>query len=1444
MSRSRARAYSSRPGRSGADSIPESITTQGGLHPDTSRVHQQIQLDDLASRVLTLDTRLNKQNEFLQSSLQQIMQALNLPLTKPTTTTTNDTPGSVTTTVVPSVTTTHPNPTPPAPASNRANSEPIAQETQTAGPNPPTTAFPVPPSPLPHSEPTHQSSFDSPARHPPPNVVTQTTLPFFFPQQQQNSTIPTANQPATTTYPYAISSTTPNQQSTTIPPPNVSNIPPNASNTNVPVVQPTPIPSNMGHPQTIVHNPYGTSAPPVTAPPITPSTSTPSTLQQMLTMMQHQQQQFQKTIKFETFKEGKTLYSFWKAHSMAKLAASSDPFYQTMVIFDPSTTINTLNNNITPAQNSQLYFMTTAALGSTLAQQFISQRNAAASNGLKLWKDMDAQLLNREQGSAILKLNIRETYDQIKMNPSESILKYTNRYDEVYGKLLHNNMSHYTGIELTLHFIRSMQKPIIFADLLTKLLEPHNSKYLSSDLKEVGHHLQTYHDKYVTVHSNPYPSTAPVPAPTTPAPPAAPTNSTPVGAPTNNPGAAPRQRNTPAPAPTPTPTSTSTPRTGLHPAVAARLAAFKQQLEASSDPTTLIVTTHRSCETAGTPPCLFHTLYREGNSHKFINCSLLNTLCQETNKTPNLVTAKYTIRNGAPVPTPTVSTPVSAPAPAAPVQSAQPPATPTSSVQPTQTITPTPPVPTVTAPPPQQFHYQQPPFQYQYPPYQQYPQYPPYPPNNGYPLNYQNRYTRNSTPPRNRLHTPPPGLPPPGVNQTQQPPNPNRQLPNGLPVSTARRMTEVEYEQYASTEENNNVENINNNEQVQHYSCFTTPNPISNLAPTIMQHFHHQLLNHPLIEPTPTQVSDTTKFGNFKSSKTSSPSIAPTDVPTHQSNFGKFTSSQPPSPTITPTDIPTLSPSITPNKIHTPSLPGVTPSTPSSSSTKHTKCSSLSSGETANVTVNIYDTERVSSPSITPTDIPKISSSKLFIDNLSKLSSPSSPTTKSTTCDNSTSTQPTILSPTSSISSILSSQSTNSTSLNSTQPNIPYPTSTNSSTSSSLSSNPTSTKQIIQSPTLSIPSTISTRQSSDSSTTINKSTTITTNNTIKPTTKSQLTSSVVCTESPTTKSVSFSTSVTTKFFNSTKSTLAALTPSDQYSWYSLPEQRSSITNPKQQYQYSVTSTPTQLYKSQSQKERMRACIDSAASADMIPLKSYFESITYYDQSDSTTPSVMLGDEITLVPIIGYGLAKYSINNKTIRKGALYVPALGATALLSVKQHMENKGCYFHAESQKTTLAFPTFLIIPRVDKEIDVYLQPSSAPLDFDELTTNQVPTHQKSSEQPKYLLTTNQQQYNFIHQDVNSYPIIPESKTVFIKKLSPQAQLPAQGTPGSIGFDVTSTITVTLLPNTTTPVPTGLATAFSPDMYLRIASRSSMELKQITVKGELSIQITVVKYR
>ena len=332
------------------------------------------------------------------------------------------------------------------------------------------------------------------------------------------------------------------------------------------------------------------------------------------------------------------------------------------------------------------------------------------------------------------------------------------------------------------------------------------------------------------------------------------------------------------------------------------------------------------------------------------------------------------------------------------------------------------------------------------------------------------------------------------------------------------------------------------------------------------------------------------------------------------------------------------------------------------------------------------------------------------------------------------------------------------------------------------------------------------------------------------------------------KTIRFASTIQSLEFNPTKSTLhPPINGNPNATWYSKPIQICDMNNPHSAYIYQTIIMPTQLqqplnslsepakqHKTSPQRVHppLRACIDSAASADMIPAKEYFDTLTYYDQSDDSTPSVMLGDETTLVPVIGYGLAKYSINGKTIRKRALYVPALGKTALLSVNQHMQNQGCYFHAEAHNTILAFPTFMITPNVAKEIDVQLHISTEELDFDELTTQQIAIKQLSTEHPKKLFTTHQQQYNFEHKDVNSYPIQKESKTVYVQKLSPQAQLPARSTPGSIGFDVTATTTITIQPNEIKPIPTGLATSFPSDIYLRIASRSSMAMKQVIVQG------------
>ena len=244
---------------------------------------------------------------------------------------------------------------------------------------------------------------------------------------------------------------------------------------------------------------------------------------------------------------------------------------------------------------------------------------------------------------------------------------------------------------------------------------------------------------------------------------------------------------------------------------------------------------------------------------------------------------------------------------------------------------------------------------------------------------------------------------------------------------------------------------------------------------------------------------------------------------------------------------------------------------------------------------------------------------------------------------------------------------------------------------------------------------------------------------------------------------------------------------------------------------------------------------------MLPSKSFFKSITYYDQSKEDTPTVLLGDETTRIPVVGSGLAVYKIQGKIIRKHALLVPDLGTTALISVVQHMSNQGCYFHAEAKNTVLAFPTFIVYPKVDHEIDVQLTTTlSTQYDFDDTKVLSVlpdrdPLNNTDSSRPDHEYTT--RQFNYIHPTIKSHIPDPSKRAAFqhkvlIKKLHPRAAIPTKGTEGSIGLDVSATTTTTILPGSLSTISTGLATAFPSDVYLCIAPRSSISKQQISVEA------------
>ena len=68
--------------------------------------------------------------------------------------------------------------------------------------------------------------------------------------------------------------------------------------------------------------------------------------------------------------------------------------------------------------------------------------------------------------------------------------------------------------------------------------------------------------------------------------------------------------------------------------------------------------------------------------------------------------------------------------------------------------------------------------------------------------------------------------------------------------------------------------------------------------------------------------------------------------------------------------------------------------------------------------------------------------------------------------------------------------------------------------------------------------------------------------------------------------------------------------------------------------------------------------------------------------------------------------------------------------------------------------------------------------------------------------------------QDYNKF-----TSTIRIKKLIPQAQLPHRATEGSVGFDFHSTHDVTVAPNSTQIIHTGLTMHIPKPLYLRLDS-------------------------
>lgn len=181
-----------------------------------------------------------------------------------------------------------------------------------------------------------------------------------------------------------------------------------------------------------------------------------------------------------------------------------------------------------------------------------------------------------------------------------------------------------------------------------------------------------------------------------------------------------------------------------------------------------------------------------------------------------------------------------------------------------------------------------------------------------------------------------------------------------------------------------------------------------------------------------------------------------------------------------------------------------------------------------------------------------------------------------------------------------------------------------------------------------------------------------------------------------------------------------------------------------------------------------------------------------------------------------------IRDKRVRLTSLYVPAM-PTMIFSISQHIQYQGCSFIASGNKATLTFPNFIVPVDNDQEFTIPVTPANVTkaIAFDETATEPIATDTNTT-----TFTTADTAYQDLVPDIAQW----QQHKVHFQKIHPKATLPLHAIPGSVGVDMASSQNITIKPNSTAIVKTGLKSSFPPDIYLRLASRSSIAIKNVHV--------------
>jgi dUTPase len=179
--------------------------------------------------------------------------------------------------------------------------------------------------------------------------------------------------------------------------------------------------------------------------------------------------------------------------------------------------------------------------------------------------------------------------------------------------------------------------------------------------------------------------------------------------------------------------------------------------------------------------------------------------------------------------------------------------------------------------------------------------------------------------------------------------------------------------------------------------------------------------------------------------------------------------------------------------------------------------------------------------------------------------------------------------------------------------------------------------------------------------------------------------------------------------------------------------------------------------------------------------------------------VALGNDKTLLPILGYGIIDFIMQQKHICLKAFYVATIGIN-LYYPTEHIKYNKCTYTLAHNKMFIHYPNFQVTINSGDQFTCNITPLADP-----------------SEHP-HMFDFSQAE---LSQDGTD-------QAVKLKRLHPSAALPFRATSGSVGYDLTSLVPISIEPHHTTKIPLGFALEVPPSFRCQIASRSSLASKGI----------------